>query len=79
MAVVPVYNMITVPDSNIYIRTDVYRNVTGKNPVVDEKITIIVARENMERREMTAESFYPVGITGVITEVSQDGYLVARL
>ncbi len=79
MAVVPVYNMITVPDSNIYIRTDVYQKVTGKNPAEDEKITILVAKENMERREMTGDSFYPIGITGLITEVNPDGYLVARL
>ena len=79
MAVLPVYNMITVPDSNLYIRTDMYQKVTGRNPALDEKITIIVSKKNIDRKDMNADSFYPVGITGVITEVSADGYFVARL
>ena len=76
MAVLPVYNVITVPDTNIYFKTDIYQSITGKFPTVDERVTMIVAREDMPRKDMDNDSFYPIGITGVITEVNSAGYLV---
>jgi hypothetical protein len=45
MAVVPVYNMITVPDSSLYMQTEVYRTMTGRAPVENEKVTVIVAKK----------------------------------
>ncbi len=79
MAVLPVYNMITVPDSNLYLRTEMYQKMTGKTPAVNEKITIIIQKKNLPVEELDSESFYPVGIMGTVTEVSPDGYFVARL
>lgn len=79
MTVLPVYNMITVPDSNIYIKTDTYKKMTGKIPEAGEKITVIIAREQISRRQIQNDSFYTVGISGVISEVSDQGFIVVRL
>jgi len=79
MAVLPVYNMITVPESNLYLRTEMYQKMTGKTPAVNEKITIIIQKKNIPVEELDSESFYPIGIMGTVTEVSPDGYFVARL
>lgn len=79
MTVLPVYNMITVPDSRIYVKTELYRTMTGKEPAVDEKIAVIVAKRELLKEEIEDTSFYPVGISGVITEVSDQGFLVIRL
>ncbi len=79
MAVLPIYNMISVPDSNIFFKTDYYRSMTGRQPSADDKVTLIVAKKELSRDEMTGEDFYPVGITGTIKEVNADGYIVIRL
>ena len=79
MAVVPVYNMITVPDSNLYLQTEVYRAMTGRAPVENEKVTVIVAKKEAPRREQESDSFYPIGVSGQIREVNEQGYLVIRL
>ena len=79
MAVVPVYNMITVPDSNLYLQTEVYRAMTGRAPVENEKVTVIVAKKEAPRRELESDSFYPIGVSGQIREVNEQGYLVIRL
>ena len=79
MTVLPVYNMILVPDSRIYVKTDTYRSMTGKNPAADEKLTVIPARKEIVREELENTGFYPVGISGTIEEVSEHGYLVIRL
>ena len=79
MAVLPVYNMITVPDSKLYFRTDQYQRMTGRAPVPGEKVTVIVAKKELPRTEITGESFYPIGVSGAIREVNDQGFLVIGL
>ena len=79
MAVVPVYNMITVPHSHIYLQTNVYQAMTGRVPTVNERVTVIVAKKEYGRRELNGDSFYPVGVSGAIREVNDQGYLVIHL
>ncbi len=79
MAVLPIYNTITVPDSNIYLKTDYYQKMTGKVPVVEDRITIVIMKEELSRNELTSDSFFPIGISGSIIEVNENGYIVIRL
>ena len=78
MTVVPVYNIIIVPDANIYFKTDLYTGSTGKIPEVGERVILIVAKEEEDRRDVTETSFYPIGISGSITEVNPNGYIVVH-
>ena len=78
MAVVPIYNRIIVPFSNIVIMSEHYTKVTGRIPNEGEKMVLILSKENLLREEFREDSFYPVGVTGVITEVNKSGYLVVR-
>ena len=79
MAILPVYNIITVPDSNIYFRTEYYRLMTDKVPTVGEKVTLIVLKEDLSRNQFQDDSFYPIGLNGFITEVHPEGYAVAHM
>jgi len=78
MTIIPVYNMLLVPSADHFVRTSLYRRLTGKLPEVDEKVTLIVTRERQKSDELTRESFFPIGLTGVITEVNSGGYIVIR-
>ncbi len=78
MAVVPIYNRIIVPFSNIVIMSEHYTKVTGRIPNEGEKTVLILSKENLLREELREDSFYPIGVTGVITEVNKSGYLVVR-
>ena len=78
MIIVPVYNLMLVPDTNIYLKTDMFRELTGRTPAQDERVTMIPEREPAGWDSLTEESFYPIGLSGVITEVNQEGYLVIR-
>ena len=79
MAVLPIYNTIVVPGANIYLKTGVYQKMTGRTPRTDEKVTLIVAKEELQRQEMHNDSFYPIGIAGNIIEINSNGYLVIHL
>ena len=77
MAVFPIYNILVVPDAYIYFKAEYYRQFAGKPPVQDEKVILIVAKEDLPRSELTNDSFYPIGLSGVITEVSDNGHAMA--
>ena len=79
MAVLPVYNMITVPDSRLYFRTDQYQRMTGRAPAAEEKVTVIVAKKELPRTKISGDSFYPIGVSGAIEEINEQGYLVIHL
>ena len=79
MAVLPVYNMITVPDSRLYFRTDQYQRMTGRAPAAGEKVTVIVAKKELPRTKISGDSFYPIGVSGAIEEINEQGYLVIHL
>ncbi len=78
MTVLPVYNFILVPNASIYMKTDTYQTAARRRPAVDERVILIVAREKELRQDMTEDSFYPIGISGTITEVNEGGYIVIR-
>ena len=77
MIVIPVYNKLVVPDADLYFRRDQFRYLAGR-AAVDEKVVILICREEQKREEMTEESFYPIGVAGVVKEISNEGYLVVR-
>lgn len=78
MTVVPVYNVIVVPDSNIFFAIDAYKKMTGRAPFEGEKVILMMLRANDSREDLEKDSFYPIGVSGVITEVNTGGYLVIR-
>ncbi|MDO4974327.1 MAG: endopeptidase La [Eubacteriales bacterium] len=78
MTVFPVYNILVVPDASIYIKTETYQKVTGKAPVPDEKLVVLVAKEDLRREDFKEDSFYPIGLRAVITEVNANGFLMLR-
>ena len=45
MANLPIYNILVVPDANIYLKSDYYEDMTGRQPVVDERVILMVEKE----------------------------------
>lgn len=78
MANLPIYNILAVPDANIYLKSDYYEEMTGKQPTMDERVILMVEKEELSKDELTENSFYPVGITGVITETNDNGYFLVH-
>ena len=79
MPVLPVHNAVAVPDSTVCFRPDYYRSMTGREPQQDAKVVLIVTREPMARAEITPESFYPIGVSGIVRETNAQGFVVIEL
>ena len=79
MLVVPVYNMLLAPNATIYFPTDQLRRCAGgKGLTTNEKVVLIVSKEKKELAELEEDSFYPVGLSGVVIELNPQGYAVIR-
>ena len=79
MIVVPTYNMILSPDATLFYPLEPLRRCAGTGGVtVGEKVILIVAKEQKAYSELTENDFYPIGVTGNITELNQQGYCVIR-
>ena len=79
MIVVPTYNMILAADATLFYPLDQLRRTAGSSGVtVGEKVTLIVAKENKNLSELQEDDFYPIGVTGVISEINQQGYVTIR-
>ena len=78
MNVFPIYNILVVPDANIYIKTETYEKVTGRSAVAEDKLVIVVAKEDLKREEFTSDSFYPIGLRATIAEVNSNGFIMLR-
>ena len=78
MKVLPLYNVLVLPHSNIFFQTQAFRAMAGNNIYQGDEVTILVLRDQQTREEMTPESFYPIGVEGVVEEISTDGYVVVQ-
>lgn len=76
MTVIPINNLIVLPHTRMYFQIDNYRQLTGSEPQPEGRLVFLLLRKSQSWQEVTADSFYPVGVTGKIVEVSADGYLI---
>ncbi len=78
MKVLPLYNVLVLPHSDIFFQTQTFRAIAGNNVYQGDEIRILILKEQQTRSEITAESFYPIGVIGTIEEISTEGYVVIR-
>ncbi len=79
MSIMPIYNMIALPGARLWLRGSVYRELTGKAPVPGEKVTFLMQKEDQGRNTLRAESFYPIGTAGTVTEVNDEGFVAIEI
>ena len=79
MLVVPVYNVFLAPNVTVYFPTEHLQRCAGtKGVTVNQKAFLIVSKEKKDLVELDEDSFYPIGVAGVITEINPQGYAAIR-
>lgn len=78
MVVIPIYNLLMVPDANIYLKSDQYRHLARRYAEVNDRVVLLSCRKEEHRKDMTEDSFYPIGVTGFVKEVNEEGYVEIR-
>lgn len=75
MLVVPVYNKIVLPHADIYFQAEEFNKLANEKFDQGTRVVLVVSRENVSRSKMTGESFYPIGVSGVVSEINAQGYI----
>ena len=69
MLVVPVYNMLLVPESTVFFQLDQLKESAGSKGIsLGERVIFIIAKEKDSQAALSEDSFYPIGVSGTITE-----------
>ena len=76
MTVLPVYNRILVPNTTIYLQRELYHMLAGKEPVQGERLFMLVEKKKQNWDEITNDSFYPIGMTGTISDTGNSEFIV---
>ncbi|XME04472.1 endopeptidase La (plasmid) [Lachnospiraceae bacterium C1.1] len=78
MVVVPVYNKQLIAEGNLYFQTEEFKNLGGR-AVQGEKVVLLQNKKWQKRNEITEDNFYPIGVSGIISEIDSDGYIVVKV
>ena len=78
MLVIPVYNHIILPNSDIYFQTEQFRELVGREVQPGDRIVLLQTKEEKDREKLTSEDFYPIGVSGAVYEISPQGYVRIR-
>ncbi|MDE6566206.1 MAG: LON peptidase substrate-binding domain-containing protein, partial [Lachnospiraceae bacterium] len=73
MIAIPFYNLIVVPGVHFYFNQEYYHNLTNEEPIVGENVVFLLTKDDQDRNHLTEESFYPIGVTGEIDQIDDDG------
>ena len=66
MSVMPLYNIIALPGAKLWLQTSAYRELTGKEPVAGERVTLLMQKQEQPRAALDADSFRPIGVVGSV-------------
>ena len=79
MLVIPVYNMLLLPEANLYFQSEELRKISGSRSIVlNEKAIVILAKEKLDRIQIKEDSFYPIGVVGSISDIRK-GFVTITL
>lgn len=73
MTTIPIYNLLVLPGITLYLQKQYYQKLTHTEPKEHEEVTFFLLREQKALDEITLKDFYPIGVTGVINEIDDEG------
>lgn len=76
MVIIPVYNQVILPDSNIFFPLQRIRSVTGNVPSANERVMFLFQKKQEQR--FTEDSFYPIGVVGYVADTSVQGMIIVH-
>ena len=74
MSIMPLYNIIALPGAKLWLQTSAYRELTGKEPVAGERVTLLMQKQEQSRTALDADSFRPIGVVGSVGAINAGGF-----
>lgn len=79
MLSIPVYNLVVVPNSTVIFPMDEFQKRTGQEASQYKQVAFLFCREEKVPEKWTEASFFPIGVTGFVTDLnSENNYVSIR-
>ena len=79
MSIMPLYNIIALPGAKLWLQTSAYRELTGKEPVAGERVTLLMQKQEQPRAALDADSFRPIGVVGSVGAINAGGFMAIEI
>ena len=76
MMIVPVYNQVILPDSNIFFPLNRIKATGAPVPGANEKVMFLFQKKPEQR--FSEDSFWPIGVVGYVSDTSVQGIIIIR-
>lgn len=73
MMTMPIYDMIMLPGITFYFKSEIFERMGYTQVDAGEDILFIMIKSDKEQNMLTEEDFYPIGISGRIESVDEEG------
>ncbi len=73
MLIMPIYDMLLLPDVTFYFKKDVLEKMRITEFTVDEDVLFLIQKTDKRKQDLTPEDFYEKGLIGKIENVDDDG------
>lgn len=78
MILIPAYDLLVLPGTQIYFKKEYFKELAQKEPEQGDNIIFVLLKQRRERREITEEDIYPVGVTGIVEDVEREDAIGVR-
>ena len=78
MIIVPIYNLIILPNTKIYLQIDKLKEINEQELKVGNKILFLISKKENEKTILNKDSLYRIGVVGILTEINVNGFVTVE-
>lgn len=79
MVTVPIYDMLILPGLVFHFKDEVCQTLGMSGIKTGEEIIFLIMKEDKKPQDMTADDIFPIGVSGVVESVDNDGDIKIRM
>ncbi len=79
MYIIPVYNMLMLPDTTFYFKKDFLSEMKIEDVQLNDRILFLMLREGKDQEHITREDFYTIGVSGIVRDMDEDGTIGVKI
>ena len=78
MFTMPVYDMMLLPGVTFYFKKDIFQQLGNQDAKAGDDVLFLMQRTDKDRKDLTPEDFYPVGVPGKLDSADNEGNIRIR-
>ena len=78
MITVPYYNILIVPGVKLYFQNEYFEELARRDAKVGDDVLFLMLKDDLTREEMTAKDFFPIGLSGRVESIDDEGNIGIR-